>query len=164
MQTIIGQFARISQAQAAVDALLQRNYDRSDISFVANDVKSDAALGDESDAAAAGQAALGLLVGFGSLVIPYVGPILAAGPLAVGLAGAASGVAQKDAHWLAGALAEHGVPDYAARGYGDEIGRGGALVVMGAREEVADNIAAILESSGAVAVHRHPRDPDSSGA
>lgn len=164
MQTIIGQFARISHAHAAVDALLQRNYDRSDISFVANDVKTDAALGDGSDVAAAGQAALGLLVGFGSLAIPYVGPVLAAGPLAVGLAGAASGVAQKDAHWLSGALAKHGVPDHAARSYGDAIGRGGALVMMGAREEVADNIVAILESSGAVAVHRHARDPDSSGA
>jgi hypothetical protein len=163
MQTLIGQFERISQAQAAIDALLERNYDRSDISFVANDVKSDAAIGDQSDAAAAGQAALGLLVGFGSLAIPYVGPVLAAGPLAVGLAGAASGVAQKDAHWLGGALAEHGVPDHAARSYGDAIARGGALVMMGAREEVSPNIVAILEEHGAV-VHRHARDPNSSGA
>jgi hypothetical protein len=164
MQTIIGQFDGPSRAQGAVQALLEHNYDRADISFVANDLASDTALGEQSGPATAGGAALGLLVGLGSLVVPGVGPILAAGPFAVGLAGAAAGVAQKDAHWLSGALGKDHVPDAAARGYGEFVGAGGALVIMGAREEVAENITAILRDSGAVAIKFHPRDEGSSGA
>ncbi len=165
MQTIIAQFANISQAHTAVEALLERKYDRDDISFVASEVGSDAVIHEgSSDEAAAGQASLGLLLGFGSLMIPYVGPLLAAGPLAVGLAGAVSGVVQKDAHWLSGALGGFGVPDVDARRYGAVIEKGGALVVMGARDEVADNIIAVLEDAGSVDIDTHVRDPNSSGA
>ncbi len=164
MQTIIGQFDGIAPARAAVHALLERNYDRADISFVANDFTSDTALGEQSDPADAATAALGLLVGMGSLLVPGVGVILAAGPLAVGIAGAAAGVAQKDGHWLRGALGEDHVPEAAARRYAEIVASGGALVVMGAREEVAENITAILRDCGASAVSFHPRADGSSGA
>jgi len=164
MQTIIAQFDNITAAQEAIRALLERNYDRADIGFLANDVKSDSATGEQSAPAAAGQASLGLLLGLGSFMIPGVGPLLAAGPLAVGLAGAAAGVAQKDAHWLGGVLGPQGVPATATGPYGGLLQRGGALIVMGAREETSDNIIAVLQTSGAVAIDTYARDPKLSGA
>ena len=165
MQTIIAQFEQVIHAESAVRALLERKYDRADISFIANDVKSDTALGDGSGTpAGAGQASIGLLLGIGSFMIPGVGPLLAAGPLAVGVAGAASGVAQKDAHWLDPLLGGYGIPEASARAYSERLHSGGALVLIPAREEVSDNIIGVLESSGAVQVDTHARDPNSSGA
>ncbi len=165
MQTIIAQFEQVTDAEEAVRALLDRNYDRADISFVANDVKSDTALGDGSGPpAGAGQASIGLLLGIGSFMIPGVGPLLAAGPLAVGIAGAASGVVARDTHWLDPLLGDYGIPERDARVYGERLRRGGALVLIPAREEVSDNIIAVLETSGAIQVDTHARDPKFSSA
>ena len=156
MQTIIARFDEVSRAHTAIDALLQRRYDPDDISFVATDRTLEAVLDEPT--------ALGLLAGLGSVMIPFAGPILAAGPLAVGLASSAARVAQKDEDWLNGALDEFGVPAAEARAYGEAVRRGGALVLMGAREVLVDNITAILWSSGAVAVSWYMRDARSSGA
>lgn len=155
MQTVIAQFEGISQAQAAIHDLLERKYDKSDISYVAADVASGEARVNEASAGSAGSAVLGLLVGLGTLAIPYVGPVLAAGPMAVGLAGTSAGAAQED--WLAGPLGEVGVSQTDARVYGEAIRRGGALVLVRAREAVTDNISAILQDSGAVSVTTRDR-------
>ena len=163
MQTIIAQFANISEARVAVAALLERNYDREDISFVGKDVPA-TTVRDEGTLKVAAEATLGVLVGVGSLMIPFVGLVLAAGPIGVGLSKAASGVTEEDGHWLGDALVEYGVPAQAARRYGDEIQRGGAIVLMGSRDELTDNITAILRDAGAFAVDFHTRDPKSSGA
>ncbi len=156
MQTIIARFDEISRAHEAIDALLQRKYDADDISFVAKDISAVNVLDEPT--------ALGLLAGLGSLAIPYAGPILAAGPLAVGLASAAVSVAQEQEGWLTGALDEFGVPAADARAYGEAVRQGGALVIMGSREVNVANITAILRSSGAVAVASYMRDSRSSGA
>lgn len=156
MQTIIARFDEIPRAHEAIDALLQRKYDADDISFVAKDISAEPALDRPT--------ALGLLAGLGSLMIPYAGPVLAAGPLAVGLASAAVRVAQEQEDWLTSALDEFGVPAADARAYGEAVRRGGALVIMGSREVNVENIAAILQSSGAVAVAWYMRDSRSSGA
>ena len=137
MQTIIAQFEQVIHAEEAVRALLERNYDRADISFIANDVKSDTALGDGSGTpAGAGQASIGLLLGIGSFMIPGVGPLLGG----------------------------YGIPESSARAYSERLHSGGALILIPAREEVSDNIIGVLESSGAVQVDTHARDPNSSGA
>jgi hypothetical protein len=75
----------------------------------------------------------GALLGFGSLLIPGVGPFLAAGALAETLgvtggaiaAGAAIGGATGG---LAGALREHGVSDEDSHYYEDRINQGGVFV------------------------------------
>ncbi|MBA3550256.1 MAG: hypothetical protein H0T76_27590 [Nannocystis sp.] len=164
MQTIIARFDDISRAHEAIDALLQRKYDADDISFVANDISAESVPDEARTLSSSGGAALGLLTGLGSLMIPYAGPILAAGPLALGLASTAASVAKMDEDWLNDALDEFGVPAADARAYGEAVHRGGALVIMGAREALADNITAILRSSGAVAVANYMRHADSSGA
>lgn len=164
MRTIIAQFEDSTHAHEAIRQLLERNYDRADIGFIANDVASDAGVGAGSPTAGAGGASLGLLLGLGSFMIPGIGPLLAAGPLAVGLAGAAAGVAEKDAQWLSRSLGAENVSDFDAQAYIETIRSGGALIVMGARDEVADNIIDVLRTGGAVAVNTHARDPNASGA
>jgi hypothetical protein len=162
MQTIIGRFTDGSRVRGAVDALIECNFDASDIRYVAID---DAAVargtgGEAStaDAAASGGAgAIGLLAGLAALAIPYVGPVLAAGPIAVGLAGAGAGAAQQEADHLGASLAEIGVPATAVRGYREAVDGGAALVLVRAREAVADDIESILRRTGAVAVDRHER-------
>lgn len=157
MKTIIGQFDDVPRAQQAIDALLHRKYDKADISYIASDIS-----GADTDAPSGSvSAALGLLTGLGAFAIPGIGPLLAAGPLAVGLAGTATSATEEDEYGLAGPLLATGVPRAAARALRERLGRGGALVLMRAHEAVVDNIIAVLSSSGAVEVDLYQRDPDS---
>lgn len=97
----------------------------------------------------------GALLGFGSLLIPGVGPFIAAGALAETLgvtggaiaAGAAIGGATGG---LAGALKEHGVTDEDSAYYESRINEGGVFVSVdtagtGIDDDVVRNI---LHSSG----------------
>jgi hypothetical protein len=79
----------------------------------------------------------GALLGFGALLIPGVGPFLAAGALAetLGVTGgaiAAGAVAGAAAGGLAGALRDHGVSDEDARYYEEHVNRGGVFVSVDA--------------------------------
>jgi len=69
--------------------------------------------------------ALGLLVGIGALVIPGLGPFIAAGPLLAALSGAAAGAALGG---VAGALVGMGIPEIEAKRYEGKI-KGGNLLL-----------------------------------
>ena len=96
----------------------------------------------------------GALLGFGALLIPGIGPFVAAGALAetVGVAGAiATGaVVGGAAGGLAGALKEHGVSDEDSRYYEDRINQGGVFVSVDTREAGldADRARDILHRAG----------------
>jgi hypothetical protein len=77
---------------------------------------------------------IGLLAGVGALVIPGVGPIIAAGALASTLTGAGVGAA---AGGLIGALAGMGVPDEDAKHFERGFQEGGVLVTVDAGEDSA---------------------------
>jgi hypothetical protein len=68
---------------------------------------------------------LGLLAGIGTLAIPGVGPLIAAGPIMAALAGLGAGGAVGG---LAGALIGAGFPEYEARRYEGRVSRGGILL------------------------------------
>lgn len=68
---------------------------------------------------------LGWLVGIGTLAIPGVGPLLAAGPIVAALAGAGVGGAVGG---IAGGLIGLGLPEIEAKRYEEEIKRGRILV------------------------------------
>jgi tetrahydromethanopterin S-methyltransferase subunit C len=70
-------------------------------------------------------AVLGLLAGIGSLAIPGVGPLIAAGPIMGALSGAAVGAATGS---LTGALVGLGIPEYEAKQYEGKIIGGSALI------------------------------------
>ncbi len=69
--------------------------------------------------------ALGWLVGIGSLAIPGVGPLIAAGPILAALTGAAAGGAVGG---LAGALIGLGIPEYEAKRYEGAVKNGNILI------------------------------------
>jgi len=70
---------------------------------------------------------VGLLAGIGTLAIPGIGPLVAAGWLVTALTGAAAGAA---AGGLIGALTGAGVSHEEAHVYGEGVRRGGSLVTV----------------------------------
>ncbi|HEY0138163.1 MAG TPA: YsnF/AvaK domain-containing protein, partial [Nannocystis sp.] len=178
MKTVIGLFDDFSAAQAAVEALVARNFNRNDISIAANQsgtaagaasADSDGAHGDDrshamQEGAKSGAGAgavvgtgiggtVGLLAGLGVILIPGIGPIIAAGPLVAALTGAGVGAAAGAAvGGLVGALTRLGVPEHDAHFYAESVRRGGALVMVRAEDDLANDAAEILGDAGAVDV------------
>jgi hypothetical protein len=68
---------------------------------------------------------VGWLAGIGSLAIPGVGPVIAAGPIVAALSGAAVGTAVGG---IAGALIGIGIPEYEAKRYEGKVKAGNILL------------------------------------
>ncbi len=93
----------------------------------------------------------GLLAGIGSLAIPGVGPVVAAGWLIATLTGAGVGAAVGGgAGGLVGALTGAGVPDEDAHVYAETVRRGGNLVTVRADESQAPTIESIMDGQTAI--------------
>ena len=90
---------------------------------------------------------LGWLVGIGTLAIPGVGPLIAAGPIVAALAGAGAGGAIGG---IAGALVGLGVPELEAKRFETAIKQGRILVsVHCADMRAAENARKVLDEYGA---------------
>ena len=90
---------------------------------------------------------LGWLVGIGTLAIPGVGPLLAAGPIVAALAGAGVGGAVGG---IAGGLIGLGLPEIEARRYEEEIKAGRILISVHCESvHAAQGARKVLEDSGA---------------
>jgi len=90
---------------------------------------------------------LGWLVGIGTLAIPGIGPLIAAGPIVAALAGAGAGSAIGG---IAGALIGLGLPELEAKRYEEAIKQGRILVSVhcqGMRQ--AEAARKVLDDSGA---------------
>jgi hypothetical protein len=81
---------------------------------------------------------LGWLVGIGTLAIPGVGPLIAAGPIMAALGGVAAGGAVGG---LAGALVGFGIPEYEAKQYEGKIKNGNILISVHADDSRQRKIA-----------------------
>lgn len=90
----------------------------------------------------------GLAAGAGALVIPGIGPILAAGPLAGALTGAVTG-------GVAGGLVDWGIPAGESRQYEEDIKQGRILVIVECSEDKADKAMDILKQAGSAHVKKH---------
>ncbi len=91
--------------------------------------------------------ALGVLLGMGALVIPGLGPFIAAGPVMAALGGAAAGATIGS---VTGALVGLGIPEFEAKRYEGKV-RGGNLL-LSVHADTNDEIAcarAICEVEGA---------------
>ena len=111
--------------------------------------------GDKTRSGLATGIGAGALLGFGSLLIPGVGPFIAAGALAetLGVAGgaiAAGAAIGGAAGGLAGALKEHGVSDEDSSYYEDRIRSGGLFVSVDPHKAGVDDdtVREILYRSG----------------
>ncbi len=83
----------------------------------------------------------GLLVGLESLLIPGIGPFLAAGTIATTLAGAGLGALSGG---IIGGLTGMGIPEEDAKVYGDSIDNGYYLIIVDGYEDEIDRAGSIL--------------------
>lgn len=124
-------------AESAIERFKMEGFRASDLSVLVPDAggaessgfeKSSKAPEGASTGAGAGLAlggTMGWLVGAGALVIPGVGPLLAAGPLIAMLAGAGAGAALGA---TAGGLIGAGIPEYEAKRYEGYLAQGKVLL------------------------------------
>jgi len=171
MRVVTHSYDTYDQAARVVEALERANVPRDDITVISGDKSRTAtttnATEDTSTGAGTGAAVgaalgggAGLLAGLGSLAIPGVGPIVAAGWLVATLAGAGAGAA---AGGLVGALTSAGIDEADARHYAEHIGRGGTLVSVRAPDEHASRVESMLEH-GDVALAGAAGQPRATGA
>ncbi|MDN4076104.1 MULTISPECIES: general stress protein [Fictibacillus] len=153
---VIGVFSTEEEAVSAINSLRERGYDEEDISVIAQDKEERRHIEDETgtkagEGAAAGAATGGvlggvggLLAGVGALAIPGIGPIVAAGPIAATLGGAAIGAG---AGGLVGALVGMGVPEEEAEEYQNYVESGKILVLVDADAERREHVYDTFQSN-----------------
>src|SRR5689334_20864407 len=173
MLHVIGIFHNENDAQSAVSGLLERGFTRDDIGYISRDRREGSDVpgkerfamdrGEKKSGAAAGAgvgAAIGgvggLLAGLAGLVIPGIGPLLAAGPIAAALGGAGVGaVAGGVTGGIIGALTDMGVPENEAKEYEEGVRRGGTLLTVRAEDDgAAERAAEIMSAHSATDVDR----------
>ncbi len=156
---VFGIYPGVSQAEGAVDALVNQGFSNDDISVLladnqgakdfAHEKNTKAPEGTTTGVAAGGTigGTLGLLAGIGALAIPGVGPFIAAGPIMGALAGLGVGGAVGG---LVGALVGMGVPEYEAKRFQGRLKDGGVLLSVhcDTSEEIAQ-AKAVLKRTGA---------------
>jgi len=87
----------------------------------------------------------GLLIGAGSMMIPGLGIIAAAGPITGLISGAVTG-------GIVGGLVDLGIPEKQSKQYETDIKSGKILFTMRADDEKIDQVASILRNNGAISV------------
>jgi len=161
-EAIAGFFRTREQGEAARQALLDGGFTTEQVGFVAGDTRGHEtprigpleSTGAESeaprDALFGGMA--GLALGMVAVVIPGIGPLIAAGPLAGTIAGAIGGASLgAAAGGVVGMLRDHGISDEEAEFYAEGVKRGGALVtVHGVSDDRAAEAKRIFGRHGAV--------------
>lgn len=150
------------EAVSGISRLLEIGYEKNDISLLAKepervqghenntdiDVDRTQAVGQSAGAGAATGGVIGglgeLLLGLGSLTIPGIGNVLAAGPIAAALAGAAAGATTGG---IKGALASMGIEKSEAQSYEAALRRGDLLVVVEADADWLERVNDIFRYS-----------------
>src|SRR3954452_2660629 len=142
---VTGLFKSRVAAEVAVDAILKRGYSREDISVLMSDATKSKEFAVQTRTHAADGAGIGgalggvvgatlaaiLAVGT-TIVIPPLGGLVIAGPIAAALAGAGAGGATGG---VIGALIGAGIPEHRARVYDAGLKAGGILLGVEARAE-----------------------------
>lgn len=152
---VIGVYPTENEAISAINRLFEMGYENNDVSVIAKDpggfdtlenrtdvdVDSPKAIGRTAGAGVATGGILGgiggLLLGLGTLAIPGIGPIVAAGPIAATLGGIAAG---GTAGGILGALAGMGIEKSEAKNYQSALERGELLVVVEADDDRYDRV------------------------
>ncbi|MCA0457895.1 MAG: hypothetical protein LCI00_28270 [Chloroflexi bacterium] len=147
-QTVLAVYDSFESADRAIRALVDDGFSRADIGLAANDVRGDynrlhnptAAASEDVSGGEGGSfgAVIGGITGavaaLTAIVIPGIGPVIAAGPLVALLGGATGAVVGGAAGAVTGGLAASlihlGVPEAEATHYGESVRRGNALVTV----------------------------------
>lgn len=156
----IGTFSSRQEAEAALHDLRNSGFSMDRVSILAknaeqNDQIAGADVKDRGDNEAQEGAGIGavagtvlgglggLLVGLEALIIPGVGPFLAAGTIATTLAGAGLGAA---AGSIVGALTGLGIPEEDAKAYGERVSHGDYLVIVEGTQDEIERAGSILRN------------------
>lgn len=150
--SVFGVFPDRHSAEQAVHDLESHQFTDKEVSLLAkgqakNGSKQDS-VGDGAAWGAGIGATAGILAGVGLLAIPGIGPILAAGPIAAGLAGAGAG-------GLAGGLMDYGIPAQTSHKLEGDVKRGEGIVLVKCDEKRAEDAADRLRHLGAHDVEVH---------
>lgn len=154
-KVVVAVFHEREKAESAIQDLKDHGFDR-DVSLIARDGQEgdqggfegqDLSEGTFTGGALGGIA--GLLAGTGALLIPGIGPIIAAGPIAATLTGVVTG-------GIAGGLIDYGIPEERGEYYEQQVRQGGILVTMKSSDDHVDEAGSILRDHGAEDVETHP--------
>ena len=156
--TVVAVFREQRSAEQAVRDMKGQGFGDDEISIIARDERrrggrgemnyEDQNLADGTTTGGALGGLAGLLAGAGALLIPGIGPIIAAGPLAGALTGVVTG-------GVAGGLIDYGIPEERGRHYEDRVREGKILVTVRSEEEEAQSAMDILKENGAEEVEVH---------
>ena len=156
-RTVVGVFDGPNHAEMALNELKNAGFTPDQVSVVAKDNRETRDMVESTGMGAEGATAgaflggitggvLGWLVGIGALMIPGVGPVVAAGALATTLGGAAIGAV---AGGIVGALVDAGVPEDDAKSYEEHIRKGSILLtVHAASDQQARQAQRVFERHG----------------
>lgn len=161
---VTGLFRNRNDAEAAVNRVLARGYDRDDLTVLMSDSTRSKEFAFKTGTKAAEGAGVGGAVGGTvgaviaaiaavgtTLAVPGLGLIIA-GPLAAALAGAGAGGA---AGSLIGMLVGAGIPEHRAKVYEAGLREGGILLGVEARSKAeAEEFEELFESIGAEGVRK----------
>jgi len=163
-KTVVGLFDSLNEAQNVVKDLTNAGFRREDVSLLANDagnqygtyldkgaVETEDAVGPAEGAGfgAVVGALTGILAGLTALVIPGVGPVIAAGPIIGGVTGLVAGAATGG---IVAALVKTGIPEEEAQYYAEIVRRGGTLVSVTTPDADAARARQIIERHNPVNV------------
>jgi uncharacterized membrane protein len=160
-KTVVGIFDNYNYAENAARQIKDQGLRTDDISIVAreggeNKTGTSATMGTHtrakndniSDGVVTGGilgGLAGLLIGAGSMVIPGLGIVAAAGPITGLLSGAVTG-------GIVGGLVDLGIPENRSKQYETDIKAGKVLFSMKTDEDKIDSISSILRGNGAESV------------
>jgi hypothetical protein len=156
---VTGLFKSKVAAEAAVDALMKRDFTRDDISVLMSDATRNKEFALQTRTHAADGAGIGGAVGGAvgavlaaitavgtTLFLPGINLVIA-GPIAAALAGAGAGGVTGG---VIGALIGAGIPEYRAKVYDAGLRGGGILIGVEARsDEEVDRLEELLDELGA---------------
>lgn len=155
-KTVVAVFSSRNNAEEAVKALRASGYDR-EISLLSKQAQEEEnqgeglGMGGISTGITTGGilgGLAGLAMGAGALVIPGIGPLIAAGPIAGLLSGAATG-------GIAGGLVDWGIPAQEGRQYEEDVKQGKILVSVRTDDQREDEAVRILRNHMADNVKVH---------
>lgn len=160
-KTIVALYNNFDHAREAVEDLVEAGFSRNDISIVANNSTGEYVEGTTvttaEDDVTSGEGArfgavVGGLIGLGALLIPGIGPVIAAGPLAALLGAGVGAAAGAATGGITAGLIKTGIPEEEANYYAEGIRGGGALVTVSVQDAQVERAESILEDHDPVNV------------
>jgi hypothetical protein len=163
----VGVFSSRQEAEQALNELKASGFPMDKVSIIARDADQNDQLGSaqmtdhigNKDVGAAtgvvgevlaNSALGGVLVGLGSLAIPGLGPIIAAGSIATALVAtvASTGIEAAAFSGLARALSDLGIPEEQARVFSDRLYQGDYLAILDGTDDEIGRAESILSNQG----------------